>query len=365
MGGRRGRLISPEDRVETVKFIEESCKSGARLAPACKILEISIRTFERWKKPFGQKDLRKMSLKKVANKLTIEEKEKVLFVSNSTEFRDLPPCKIVPLLANDGEYIASESTFYRILKEKNQLAHRGKTKPAKHNRPRECIAYKPNQVWSWDITYLPTTVVGKFFYLYMIMDVFSRKIVGFRVHTEELAEHASHLIKQACFDEKIQQNQLTLHQDNGSPMKSSLFHATLQKLGVIPSFSRPSVSDDNPYSESLFKTMKYRPEYPADKKFSAPEEANKWSEWFVSWYNNQHLHSDLKFVTPAQRHDGKDKAILSSRHNTYLLARQKNPLRWSGRKTRNWNLPDSVTLNPNKKHSPAIEKTGATVMIAA
>jgi len=306
-----------------------------------------------------------MAERTVANKLTPEERQQVLDTANSSRFQDLPPCKIVPMLADEGEYLASESTFYRILNEENQLAHRGKTKPPKNHRPRECVAYGPCQVWTWDITYLPTQVTGLYFYLYMIIDIFSRKIVGFRVHTEELADHASNLMEQACLDEKIVPNQLILHQDNGSPMKASVFHATLQKLGVMPSFSRPSVSDDNPFSEALFKTMKYRPEFPACKRFGTMADAIKWCEWFVDWYNNQHLHSELKFLTPAQRHNGQDAAILASRHNTYLRAKQKNPLRWSGRQSKNWGLPDKVTLNPDRKNKLSVENIGSTCMMPA
>jgi transposase InsO family protein len=270
------------------------------------------------------------------------------------------------MLADEKKYIASESTFYRILKEENQLAHRGKSRPSKHNRPKECIAVQPCQVWSWDISYLPTQVAGLYFYLYMIIDIFSRKIVGFRVHLEESAEHASRLMEQACFDEKVSQNQLTLHQDNGSPMKASVLHETLKKLDVVPSFSRPSVSDDNPYSESLFKTMKYRPEFPSGKKFESLEGATEWCEWFVKWYNNEHLHSNLKFLSPSCRHSGKDKTILASRHETYISAKEKNPLRWSGRRTRNWDLPLAVSLNPNKKNNnSSIEKIKSLCIMTA
>jgi len=353
------------ERLHAVELIEEACCAGARLVPACAVIGISKRTFQRWRQPFGQQDWRKMTERTVANKLTSEERQRVLDVANSSRFQDLPPCKIVPTLADEGEYIASVSTFYRILNEENQLAHRGRSKPAKHNRPRECEAHGPRQVWSWDITYLPTQVAGLYFYLYMIIDIFSRKIVGFRVHTEELGDHASNLMEQACIDENITPDQLILHQDNGSPMKASVFHATLQRLGVMPSYSRPSVSDDNPYSEALFKTMKYRPEFPASKRFDTLEDASKWCEWFVDWYNNQHQHSELKFVTPEQRHTGQDAAVLAARHNTYLLAKQKNPLRWAGRKTRNWELPDSVTLNPDRKHKLNLESKHSRCMMAA
>ena len=187
-----------------------------------------------------------------------------------------------------------------------------------------------------------------YFYLYMIVDIYSRKIVGWSVHPEEDSGHAAALIKQACIDEKVVQNQLVLHSDNGSPMKGITMLSMLEKLGVIPSFSRPSVSDDNPYSESLFKTLKYHPTFPLLDKFATVVASRIWCEKFVSWYNGQHLHSSLKFITPQQRHEGNDKAILTRRHKVYEMAKQQKPARWSGN-TRNWTLPTTITLNPNRK----------------
>jgi putative transposase len=167
----------------------------------------------------------------------------------------LPPCKIVPQLADTGQYIASESTFYRILREEKQLTHRQLSRPAKHSKPEAYIATSANQVWTWDITYLPSQTRGLYFYLYLIVDIFSRKIVGWSVHDVELSDLAASLIKQACLDENIPQGQVVLHSDNGGPMKGMTMRAMLESLGVLPSFSRPSVSDDNPYSEALFRTL--------------------------------------------------------------------------------------------------------------
>ena len=198
-------------------------------------------------------------------------------------------------------------------------------------------------------SYLPTRVAGLYFYLYIIVDIYSRKIVGFSVHEQELASHAANLITQACLDEGVSRDQLVLHSDNGVPMKGATMLATLEKLGVVPSFSRPSVSDDNPYSEALFRTAKYHPSFPMLDKFGAILDARQWSEKFVCWYNNEHLHSALKFVTPHQRHTGLDKEIRAKRHQVYQLAKEQQPKRWSGN-TRNWSLPDIVTLNPNKKN---------------
>lgn len=266
-------------------------------------------------------------------------------IVNSNEFQNLPPCKIVPLLADSDCYIASESTIYRILRKNKQLTHRVKSKYKKNNKPKPFIATEPNKVWSWDISYLPTTVRGLYFYLYMILDIYSRKIVGWSIHEYQCADYSSKLITQSCLDENINQKQLVLHSDNGKPMKAATMLATLEKLGVKPSFSRPSVSDDNPYSESLFKTVKYHSTYPTVDKFDTIVESREWMEKFVNWYNNEHLHSAIKFVTPEQRHNGTDIEILQHRHKVYQEAKARTPNRWSG-ETRNWGHNPVVLLNP-------------------
>lgn len=337
------------ERKQAVELLSEACRAGARKHQACEVLGLSMRTLERWEKENGLQDQRKLVKRTPVNKLTQEQRDMVIKTANNTIYRDLPPCKIVPLLADTGRYIASESTFYRVLREENQLTHRQVSRPAKHHRPKPYEASGANQVWTWDISYLPTRVVGLYFYLYMIVDIYSRKIVGFSIHEQESSEHAANLIRQACLDEGVLQKQLVLHSDNGSPMKGATMLAMLEQLGVIPSFSRPSVSDDNPYSEALFRTVKYHPTFPMLDKFETVIEARKWSERFVFWYNNEHLHSALKFVTPEQRHSGADKAIRTYRHQVYQAAKAAYPERWSGQ-TRNWSLADTVTLNPNKKN---------------
>lgn len=162
------------------------------------------------------------------------------------------------------------------------------------------------------------------------------------------SEHASALMKQACLDERVSPNQLVLHSDNGAPMKGITMLTMLQELGVIPSFSRPSVSDDNPYSESLFKTAKYHNSFPRTGRFTTILDARTWAEGLVTWYNTKHLHSALKFVTPHQRHTGEDMAIRAKRQVVYELAKTQYPERWSG-ETRDWVVRKVATLNPNKK----------------
>lgn len=335
-----------DEKQRIIDLIKQACQSGARQSSACDILGITTKTFQRWSTKACLVDKRSTTHCIPANKLSEFERKQVIKVANEEKFAALPPSKIVPLLADEGRYIASESTFYRVLKAEGQLKHRQASKPKQAAKPKALIATAPNQVYSWDITYLPTPVKGLFLYLYLMMDVYSRKIVGWQVHDRECSQHASNLLIDVCRAERIDHSQLTLHSDNGSPMKGATMLATLQQLGVIPSFSRPSVSNDNPYSESLFKTLKYRPDYPQDK-FDSLDTARKWVSDFVSWYNFEHQHSAIKFVTPIQRHQGEDQHILMKRHKVYQEARAKNPSRWSGH-TRNWEPITEVSLNPDK-----------------
>jgi transposase InsO family protein len=347
LGGKRGRLIPPNQREEARRLIDEAHQSGARIVKACDELGITIRTYERWKLSEGEVDRRQIIKTSPPNKLSLLEQQRIIDTANSPKYCNLPPCKIVPSLADEGFYLASESSFYRILRMQDMLSHRGKCKPGKHSKPKMLVANRPNQVWSWDITYLKTCVAGLFYYLYMVVDIFSRKIVAWTIQHHENSDHAKALMIQACADEKISEDQVTLHSDNGSPMKGATLLATLQNLGVAASFSRPAVSNDNPFSESLFKTLKFNNTYPA-KGFSTIEDSRLWVEEFVNWYNNKHRHSGLKFVTPAQRHEGLDNDILLKRKAIYEAARQRNPLRWS-KQTRNWDLPAQVILNPDEK----------------
>ncbi len=327
-------------------LLEEARRGGARLAMACNALDISPRMIERWKAAHGGEDGRRGPKSEPGNKLTRMERKRLLKMVNSPEYRDMSPKQIVPKLADKGMYLASESTVYRVLRNEGQMAHREGSRPAVHSHPKEHPADGPNRVWSWDITFLPSSVRGMFFYLYMIMDVWSRKIVGFEVHAEESMELSSILITRVCAEMKIDEEQLVLHSDNGGPMKGATMLATLQKLGVMPSFSRPHVSDDNPYSEALFRTLKYRPEYPG-KPFETPESARNWVVDFVDWYNTEHLHSGINFVTPDDRHFGRSEEILNKRKIVYENAKKKKPERWSG-ETRNWNSIETVVLNPQK-----------------
>jgi transposase InsO family protein len=345
-------MTSTPDRQRLLKLVEQAENHGARLGPVCKLLGLHPRTLKRWRAKAA--DGRPLAQRPVpANKLSEAERERIVQTCNLPRYAHLPPSQIVPMLLDEGIYLASESSFYRILREVNQIRHRGKAHPPrKPARPKSHCATAPNQVWSWDITYLLTTVRGQFYRLYLVMDIYSRKIVVWEVHERESAELASALITQACLREGIRRNQLVLHADNGGPMKGATMLATLQKLGVMPSFSRPAVSDDNPYSEALFRTLKYVPSYPA-QPFASLQAARQWVQAFVQWYNETHRHSAIGFVTPMQRHNGEDRAILEARKAIYKQARQAHPERWSGA-TRNWKWVEEVWLNPDAEQRAKI-----------
>lgn len=268
-------------------------------------------------------------------------------MANSPAYKDLPPSQIVPALADQGAYIASESSFYRILHEEKQQHHRGRSKRPVRKAISTHVAYGPNQVWCWDITWLPGAVKGLYFYLYLILDLYSRKIVGWEVYEEESSAHASHLVSRAHLREGVGCECLVLHSDNGAPMKGAALLETLYQLNVMSSYSRPRVSNDNAYAESVFRTCKYRPNYPY-RGFTDITEARAWVLRFVNWYNHEHKHSGLKFISPAQRHKGQDGAIMEQRKVVYAAAKSKYPSRWSG-EIRNWALPEFVCLNPEKE----------------
>lgn len=345
-------MISSPDRQTAVALINEVVTSGARRAKACTELQISDRTLRRWIQD-GQvhPDQRPLAARpEPANKLSEAERATVLEVCNSKEFSSLPPSQIVPKLADQGRYLASESSFYRILRADWLQHHRGRAKPPVRRKPPTSYkASAPCEVWTWDITWMPGPVAGMFFYLYLIVDIFSRKIVGWEVHEREGAELAAVLIRQAVLAEGCIARPLVLHADNGSPMKGATMKVTMEKLGITASYSRPRVSNDNPFSEALFRTCKYRPDWPT-KGFATKAEAQAWVKSFASWYNDAHLHSAIRFVTPGARHAGHDRATLASRASLYANARAQNPERWSG-KSRNWQPAGPVWLNPEREIS--------------
>jgi transposase InsO family protein len=340
-----------------LSLIDEAVAAGARAAAASAALGLSVRTIERWRAGATEDD-RHGPNTAPANALSQKEREAVIATMNLPEYRDLSPNQIVPLLADAGRYLASESTLYRILREEDLLHHRERSRAPVRRPPSEHVATGPNQVCSWDITYLRTAVMGMYFYLYLVVDVWSRRIVGWEVHVEESSELAGALIDRICKETGVDPRGLVLHSDNGSPMKGSTMLATLQRLGVVPSFSRPHVSDDNPFSEALFRTLKYCPQYPTGG-FATVEAARAWVSDFVVWYNTVHLHSGIRFVTPDDRHFGREGTVLAARKKTYEEAKAAHPERWTG-PARCWDPVGDVYLNPETP-APASGGPGALV----
>jgi putative transposase len=319
------------------------------MAPACEEAEICLRTYRRWVKA-GQvlSDQRPQATRPAPqNKLSDDEKAAILAICNQDEYASVPPSQIVPRLADKGIYMASESSFYRVLHSFDQVHHRGRTRVLeKRAAPTSYTATGPNQLWSWDITYCGSTVRGQYYYLYLIEDIYSRKIVGWEVHEVESGELAGELLLRTVIREQCFKQPLVLHSDNGAPMKSLTFKAKMEELGITGSYSRPRVSNDNPYSEALFRTMKYWPRWPSEG-FKDLLAVRDWVSHFAFWYNDEHRHSRIGFVTPSQRHHGKDVDVLLKRTAVYEEARARHPLRWSG-EVRNWAHKKEVNLNPDR-----------------
>jgi putative transposase len=345
-------MILIEDRRSLAQDIQTARDAGARLEQVCEVAGIDERTLQRWnaREGLSKGDGRPKAVRPIpSHALSPDERAKLLSVANEARFAAVPPARIVPMLADEGVYLASESTFARVLRAHGQTARRGRAKvPRAKRQPTTHIASAVSQVWCWDMTYLPATVVGRWFYLYLILDLYSRKIVGWEVHANDASDHAVHLVRRTALAEGIAALTVkpVLHGDNGSTLKATTVLAMLDWLGVKPSYSRPRVSDDNAYAESLFRTAKYRPEFPA-KGFETLQAARDWGAAFVHWYNVEHKHSGIRYVSPQQRHTGQDHTILAARHALYTRAKGHNRARWS-RHTRNWQPMGPVTLNPER-----------------
>jgi len=338
------------ERTRLLEYFDTAVRDGASRKRAAELIGISPRTLKRWRTVTGAvaEDKRPHAPRaQQPHQLTAAEEAVIVDTCNQREYQSLPPSQIVPRLADKGIYLASESTFYRVLKKHQQLNHRGRAQPAKTVlQPTSFTATGPNEVWTWDISYCPSEVRGQHWYLYLIMDVYSRKIVAWEVHDTESGDRAKQLVERALLREGCWHNPPVLHSDNGAPMTSFTLKTRLAELGMLMSYSRPRVSNDNPYSESLFRTVKYCPAWPS-KGFSSLQAVRDWMLAFSHAYNEVHLHSSINFVTPGARHRGEDHAQLAHRKVVYEHAKQRNPRRWSGN-TRNCSVAGPVSLNPAK-----------------
>jgi transposase InsO family protein len=279
--------------------------------------------------------------------LSEAEKDLVYATANSPCFADMSPELIVAKLAEKGIYLASPSTFFRILRERKALEHRRESKKPRQGGNLECIAVTaPNQVWSWDITWLKTDVAGLFYYAYTIIDLYDRSVVGWTIENEESEEHSRRLFMRVIRDLKTCPQ--IVHADNGNPMRGVTLAVFLDSLKISRSYSRPRCSNDNAFIEAWHKTLKYTVGYP--KFFNGILHARNWFSDFVSWYNSKHLHSALGYVTPLQKRSGEADIIYRERNQTLELARQKHPDRWRNGKTRSYaSIPVQTVFRPISK----------------
>ena len=338
--------MSSGDKQDILDFIDFYVVLGiVQQKTLCKYLGISVRTIQRWRKN-GTTDKRKGSERKIPRKLSPEERLKIYQELCSAEYKDMNPHEIYNSLLDKGIYLASSRTFYRILHEYKSIYHR--TEDRKGNskyKPDELKATAPNQVWMWDITWLKTDVRGIYYYAYVIEDLYDRSIVGWMIFDNESDAHAAELFEATCIKENCHPDYV--HSDNGEPMKGITLCAFYYRLGIIPSFSRPRVSDDNPYIESFFKTTKYKAGYP--KCFHSLKESRDWFSNFIDWYNNEHRHSSLQYVTPMEKRKGKHFAIFKNRNSVLEKAKAEHSERWGTRATKQYVVKTVEILNPHER----------------
>lgn len=320
--------------------VESLATKGHSIFSACDALSLSRATYYRdidhTPRPVKTRGVHPSSL-------TVAEEKQVIAELTSDRFSDIAIPQVHATLLDEGQYFCSKSTMYRLLHASNMLRERRRLTPRTHYPRPELLATAPNQVWSWDITKLKGPVKWSYFYLYVILDIVSRMVVGWLVAERERSDIARELIEECCIRQSIQPGQLTLHADRGSSMQSKPVAHLLSDLGVTKSHSRPYVSDDNPFSESNFKTLKYRPEFP--DRFGSLEDARNLCRDFFPWYNDEHRHSGIAMLTPADVHYGRAENVLKARHETMMQAFAVNPRRFNGHAPKRQELPREVWIN--------------------
>ena len=322
---------------------------------ACQALGLPRSSFYRARETETRLKAAETKAAQPARALGEAEKSTVRQLLNSERFQDLAPREVYATLLDEGQYLCHWRTMYRILEEHDEVRERrNQLRHPNHPKP-ELLATGPNQVWSWDITKLLGPVKWTYYYLYVVLDIFSRYVVGWMVADREAAALARELVGQTCLKQGIQAEQLTLHADRGSPMIARSLAMLLADLGVTKTHSRPHVSDDNPYSEAQFKTLKYRPDYP--ERFGCQIDARAWSRDFFDWYNHEHHHSALGLLTPADVHYGRAEEIIHRRQQVLHAAYQKNPERFVQGLPKPPELPTEVWINPPKKSAKDTQET--------
>ena len=334
-------------------------RTGGGIASACAALSVARASFYRRQHPKGAGPRRPRS---VPRALLPDERTRVLARLTDDRFVDRAPAQVYATLLDEGTFLCSIPTMYRILREHRLVRdRRNQRRHPSYHKP-ELLATGPNEVWSWDITKLLGPVKWTYFHLYVILDIFSRYVVGWMVAPRESAALAQRLIAETCARQGIGPGQLFLHADRGTSMTSKPVALLLADLGVTRSHSRPQVSNDNPFSEAQFKTLKYRPDFPV--RFGSLEDARVFCQAFFSWYNGEHRHSGIGLMTPTAVHDGRASMVRDARQRVLSAAYAAHPERFVRKPPQPPRLPHAVWINPPKEQSASQDRTGATISTA-
>jgi len=314
---------------------------------ACDALQVSRATFYRHMNP-DKSCIKKRPKPPLA--LNSQERKMVIDILHSNRFYDLSPSQVFAQLLDEGRYVCSVRTMYRILHDMHgDVKERRRHVIRNHFVKPELLATSPNQVWSWDITKLKGPVKWTYYYLYVILDIFSRYVVGWMIASREYGSLAKNLIEESCVKQNIESEQLIIHSDRGPSMKSKAVALLLSDLGVTKSFNRPNVSNDNPFSEAQFKTLKYNPKFPG--RFGSIQDARSFCQQFFNWYNKEHRHSGIGMVTPEQVHYGQAKEVYEKRSQVLLRAYDNNPNRFKHRVPKPYDLPTEAWINKPENDS--------------
>jgi putative transposase len=320
------------------------------VAPVCQALAVPRATYYRWRKPTERVPV----ARRVPRALPAEERQQVLALLHDDRFADLPPAEVYATLLDEGKYLCSLRTMYRILTEQAEVRERRRQLQHPRYQAPELLATGPNQLWSWDITKLKGPAKWIYFYLYVLLDVFSRYVVGWLVADRDSATLAQRLIQQTCERQGVEKGKLTIHADRGPAMIAKSVALLLADLGVTKTHCRPHVSNDNPYSESQFKTLKYHPEFP--DRFGSLQDVRSFLLDFFQWYNTMHHHSGLGWMTPYDVHYGLAGQRFGEREETLRKAFEATPERFVGGVPKPPALPQAVWINKPRTKDDATEE---------
>ena len=327
-------------------------------AAACRAMGVSRATLYRRRNPLRDTSCVRPT-RRQPRALHETERRQVLDLLHSPRFVDKSPAAVYAAILDEGEYHCSIRTMYRILHDAHEVRERRDQLRHPNYKKPELLATGPNQVWSWDITKLLGPAKWTYYHLYVILDIYSRYTVGWMLASRENADLAKRLIRDSIEKQNVEPDQLTIHSDRGPAMKSHTVAQLMASLGVTKSHSRPHVSNDNPFSESQFKTLKYRPAFP--NRFGSQEDARGFCQGFFTWYNDEHYHSGLGMLTPASVHYGRAEEVLARRSKTLDAAYEAHPERFTGKRPRPLALPGAVWINPpeqtSKDHEKRLPKT--------